>query len=426
MKSMSTTSDQNNAAHATLLNNTVLHENDLIKKAKSQFSYHKDVLNTFESYRQCVLHNELITDVGRKFFLSELHNLHTNFKRVLNYAAEHNKFRDQNLPTIGPLIICGIARTGTTLLYNLLACDPNCRAPLFTDMMIDVVPPIARSDSIEQKRRIDILNSPSQETEQLTSNFIQIAACHPYFPNEEDCHILRQAGCFPLFTLISDNENSNAESWIRNEMNKGYAYDYHETFVRMLNSVDAPKSHWLLKTPYHAFYLDELLRHYPNALLIMTHRSLDEVLPSWCSLASVAANGHFDAMNSISRDRITKRCYQSMDKSIECIMKFRTCQNGGVDQSRKNMFDITYDNVMKNPIGVVHQIYDYFNLQWSNEFEIAMNNWLLENPQGKHSRHKYTLSKFGFNQEDIQARYADYTKVFLSSTFSHNQSSSTN
>ncbi|CAF1603390.1 unnamed protein product [Rotaria sp. Silwood1] len=317
-------------------------------------------------------------------------------------------------------------RMGTTLLYNLLACDPNCRAPLYTDMMIDVVPPIARSDSIEQKRRIDILYSSSQESEQLTNILIQTAASHPHFPIEEDCHILRQAGYFPLFTLLSDDEDSNAESWIRNEMNKSYAYDYHETFVRMLNSVDAPKSHWLLKTQFHVFYLDELLRHYPNALLIMTHRSLDEVLPSWCSLLMAAANGQFNATNSISRDRITKRCCQNMDKSIECIMKFRTCQNGEVDQSRKNMLDITYDNLMKNPIGVVHQIYDYFNLQWSNEFEKAMHNWLMENPQGKQGRHKYTLSEFGFNREDIQARYADYTNLFLCSTFSDNQSPSTN
>ncbi|CAF3734579.1 unnamed protein product [Rotaria sp. Silwood1] len=293
-------------------------------------------------------------------------------------------------------------------------------------MMIDVVPPIARSDSIEQKRRIDILYSSSQESEQLTNILIQTAASHPHFPIEEDCHILCQAGYFPLFTLLSNDEDSNAESWIRNEMNKSYAYDYHETFVRMLNSVDAPKSHWLLKTQFHVFYLDGLLRHYPNALLIMTHRSLDEVLPSWCSLLMAAANGQFNATNSISRDRITKRCCQNMDKSIECIMKFRTCQNGEVDQSRKNMLDITYDNLMKNPIGVVHQIYDYFNLQWSNEFEKAMHNWLMENPQGKQGRHKYTLSEFGFNREDIQARYADYTNLFLCSTFSDNQSPSTN
>ncbi|CAF2963826.1 unnamed protein product [Rotaria sp. Silwood2] len=127
---MSTTSEQTTNDRS---NDTVLHEDDLIEKAKNQFGYHSDILRTFESYRQSVLRNEYITPVGRNFFLSELHALHTNCKRVLNYAAEHNEVFSQNLPTVGPLVVCGLARTGTTLLYNLLACDPNCRAPLYTD-----------------------------------------------------------------------------------------------------------------------------------------------------------------------------------------------------------------------------------------------------------------------------------------------------
>ncbi|CAF4301044.1 unnamed protein product, partial [Rotaria sordida] len=160
---------------------------------------------------------------------------------------------------------------------------------------------------------------------------VQMAASHACYPIEEDYEILRHAGYFPTFTHISGNEDCNPESWICNEISKDYAYDYHEIFLRMLNSVDMPQSHWLLKSPLHIFCLDKFLQIYPNALLIMTHRNLDEVLPSLCSL-------------SLSGTEF-------------------------------------YDNLMKDPIGVVHQIYDYFNLQWSNEFEMAIHNWLLKNPQ---------------------------------------------
>ncbi|CAF1489684.1 unnamed protein product, partial [Rotaria sordida] len=117
------------------------------------------LLHTFESYCQSILRNEYITPAGRDFFLSELQTLHTNCKRVLNYAVEHNEVFSQNLPAIGPLVVCGLARTGTTLLYNLLACDPNCRVPLYTDMSVEIVPPIPRSDAIGRKRRIDLLKT---------------------------------------------------------------------------------------------------------------------------------------------------------------------------------------------------------------------------------------------------------------------------
>ncbi|CAF1181863.1 unnamed protein product [Rotaria sordida] len=75
-----------------------------------------------------------------------------------------------------------------------------------------------------------------------------------------------------------------------------------------------------------------------------------------------------------------------------------------------------------HPIGVVHQIYDYFDLHWSNEMEMTIRDWLLKNPQGKQGRHTYSLAEFGLNREDIETLYADYTNLFLSSD---NQSSST-
>ncbi|CAF4103313.1 unnamed protein product [Rotaria sp. Silwood2] len=423
---MSTTSsDQTNNDHSTILNDTILHEDDLTEQAKKHFPYHSDIFRTFESYRQSVLRNEHITPGGRIFFLSELQNLHTNCKRVLNYAIEHNKFVDQNLPTIGPLLVCGLGRTGTTFLYNLLACDPQCRAPLYTDMCIDIVPPIARSDSIGQKRRMDIYNS-QMNSEQLSDFLISIAASHPHLPIEEDFFIVRQAGYFPMFLILSDNEDDDAENWIRNEISKDYAYDYHEIFLRMLNSVDMPKSHWLLKSPFHTFYLDKFLQHYPNALLIMTHRNLDEVLPSLCRLNLATADWYFDNTNSISRDRIIKRCYQFLDKEIEYIMKFRNSQNDTFKKIQQNIFDVSYDNLMKDPIGVVQQIYNHFNLHWSDEMEMSIRNWLLENPQGKQGRHKYSLADLDVTREDLERRYADYNKLFLSSTYSNNQSSSTN
>ncbi|CAF0878162.1 unnamed protein product [Rotaria sordida] len=422
---MSTTSDQTNNDHSTTSNDTILHEDDLTEQAKNDFTYHSDIFCSLESYRQSILRNEYITPIGRKFFLSELYTLHTICKQVLNYASEHNKFVDQNLPNIGPLVVCGLVRTGTTLLYNLLACDPKCRAPLYTDMRIDVVPPIARSDSTEQNRRIGISNA-QQDSEYFSSLLVQIAASHACFPIEEDHQILRQASYFPMFTVIANNEDCNVESWIRNEMSKDYAYDYHEIFLRMLNSVDMPQSHWLLKSPLHIFCLDKFLQNYPNSLLIMTHRNLDEVLPSLCSLSLSGMELYFDNTNSIFRDRIIKQSCQFLDTAIECIMKFRASQNGILYQTKKNIFDLSYNDLMKDPIGVVHQIYDYFNLQWSNEFEMTMRNWLLKNPQGKQGRHTYSLDKFGLNREDIEKRYADYTKLFLSSTSPNNQSSLTN
>ncbi|CAF3350123.1 unnamed protein product [Rotaria sp. Silwood2] len=68
---------------------------------------------------------------------------------------------------------------------------------------------------------------------------------------------------------------------------------------------------------------------------------------------------------------------------------------------------------MSNPIDVVHRIYDHFGLHWSTVFEIAMQQWLVENPQGKQGRHSYSLKDFNLKFEEIETHYADYTKIFL-------------
>src|SRR5579871_5076991 len=114
---------------STLLNNIILHENDLTGKARNYFSYHKEILHIFKLNRHNIVNNEQLTPVGRHLLLTKLNELYTNFKHVLNYMAINSDLLVQSLPINSPLIICGFPRTGTTLLYNLLACDPDCRTP---------------------------------------------------------------------------------------------------------------------------------------------------------------------------------------------------------------------------------------------------------------------------------------------------------
>ncbi|CAF3471965.1 unnamed protein product [Rotaria sp. Silwood1] len=99
---------------------------------------------------------------------------------------------------------------------------------------------------------------------------------------------------------------------------------------------------------------------------------------------------------------------------VYCIMKFHESQKQKVDSTRKVLFNMTYDNLMNNPIDVVHRIYDYFGLDWSTKFETAMQKWLTENPQGKQGHHSYFQTDFALTCEEIETRYADYTKLFLS------------
>jgi hypothetical protein len=77
-------------------------------------------------------------------------------KSVLNYLATI-PFQSKEKVSDAPLIlICGLPRTGTTLLNNLLTCDVNCRALLISDMSMESISPILRSNVDEHKRQMEI------------------------------------------------------------------------------------------------------------------------------------------------------------------------------------------------------------------------------------------------------------------------------
>lgn len=405
-----------------LLEDVILHEDDLTENAKSRFGYHRDILYAFELHRRLVLGSTEITPVGRHLLLSLIDKLHTESKQVLNYCATNGESVRRDFPNLGPLIICGLPRTGSTLLYNLLACDPDCRAPLFTDMCVQSVPPITRSNSVEHERRSTIAGLSAKLDEQLVGRASILKASHPEFPIEEDIHILYQAGILLPLLAVRGPHQLEFDTWIWDKTNKDFAYDYHEIFLRMLNSVDAPPSHWLLKSVAHCLYLDTLLPHFPHASLIMIHRQLDKVLPSFCTMLWALSHAYFDEDNATNRDIVNERTLQYIDKMIKRIVEFRTSR-GDLDG---RILDINYDDLIKQPIDTVRRIYEHFGFRWSNEFEVAMCNWLRKNPQGKQGRHTYSLAEIHRTHDDINAQYSDYINMFLSSSSTTSNSSKDN
>ena len=405
---MSIKSDDNTGDHPALLDDIILNEDDLTEEAKNQFGYHTEILDAFQRNRRAILENDQLSPEGRDMIFTILDKSYTIAKRVLNYAAANTELINASLPSFGPLIMCGFPRTGSTFLYSLLACDPNCRAPVRIDMSIDCIPPVSRSDMDERKRRcfkdkeylekICLVNKPFD--------------FHSTFVIGEDSSILLHAGVTQLVALLDPIDRTEFQTWFYDKTNKGFAYAYHETFLRIMNSVDKPSSHWLLKSPFHAPHLDALFQQYPHAALIMTHRNLDEVVPSYCRLLSPVLF-HFGENKSLGQQILKTRILEFFDESMESILEFRTSKSDKHEQIRKNVFDVMYDNLLKNPVAVVRQIYDHFGLRWSQEFETAMYDWLRENPQYKHGRNIYSLSDFDLTHEDIATRFGPYIDLFL-------------
>ena len=389
----------------------ILSDQDLTEETKQCFDFYPEILQTFEFYARIVMKNDRLSLLGRHLFRTLVEQSYSNCKNVLNYVRNDRQNPRNIHPSPSMVFLCGAARTGSTLLYNLLACDPKSRAPTLLDMTMPV-PPLSRSDVQAQKQRhdqarrsADALNNlgyDNHEQEQQKS--------HPSYKYEEDVFILYQSGL--LVPHLEPHNSDELATWFYDQTNKDFVYKYHRVFMEMLNRTDPPDSHWLLKTPYHGFNLETLIRHYPSALLIMTHRDLQDVFPSSIRLGLSFGGAYFDHDTNhqdahIDRDMIIQRRIRATQVQLDRIVDFRR------SHPQVPVFDVTYQDLIRNPIDIIRQIYAYFRFQWSSEFEQAMIDWLEENPQGKQGRHTYSLEEFDLNLETIQQRHQDYLKMFL-------------
>jgi hypothetical protein len=398
-----------------LLHDFHLNEDDLSDEAKRLFPFHTDILQSLNNCGRSILTNNLLSSGGKHMICSRLMRSHNNVKNVLNYLATEPLETKQKISEVPMIVICGLPRTGTTLLHNLMACDLSCRAPLLTDMTMQPIPPLLRSNIEEHKRRaktgatieVKVFETAKYDIQKFRKN---LSSAHALFPTEEDIVLLGDVGVRLTFALLAPKE-TNLCTWLLDQQNKDFAYKYHQTVLQMLHDVDPPRTHWQLKAPEHTLWIDTFRKYYPQASFIMVHRRLEAIIPSLCSLCFSFLCPLFNEDNITDLKIILAQMIPIfIDHWIDHTMEFHSQQ-----PSPKNVFHIKYDDLMKDPIGTVHHIYDYFDyLQWSDEFEQAMRTWLIDNPQGKQGRHAYSLTEFNLETQMDKQPYKDYETMFLS------------
>merc|ERR1712137_1291394 len=221
-----------------------------------------------------------------------------------------------------PIIISGLPRTGSTMLYNLLACDPACRAPRFFEIshMASPVPPATSPQTREEDPRIQKVEQHFDKTERLYPRmWTEAGKSHRSHPNEieEDLLVMFHSMLMQLHVPMLDGK---FRAWYEDPDNKEFAYIYHRLFFQMLNQAWTPESHWVLKAPVHSTYLDELHKQYPDARIMAWEKKTDPSV----------------------------------------------------------YFDVVYSQMVKDPIKMVENIYEHFGLEVTEEFRENMRVWIKE------------------------------------------------
>jgi hypothetical protein len=291
-----------------------------------------------------------------------------------------------------PLVVTGLPRSGTTILHALMAQDPGARSVRTWEL--DQPSPPPRAETYETDSRI----AQSQHAvDQLPAQFKAMHAMGATLP-EECNNIMMMAFLSPNFGATA--RVSSYLRWLVDEADMTPAFELHRHVLQHLQAFK-PGDYWLLKAPPYLWWLGDLVKAYPDARIVITHRDPAQVIPSNASLIAFLQGRTSDA----GRLEIGTEQLDIWQHGVDRMLAFR---GGRADA----IVDSLYVDFIRNPLAVVRAIYDGFGMTLSDKALAAMQAFMADNQQNKHGKHEYSAESYGLSTDRIHRQFAPYIEAF--------------
>ena len=317
----------------------------------------------------------------------------------LNYVNDGKRFpaiADEQISA--PVFIIGFPRTGTTILHDILAQDPDSRAPLTWETMFPSPPPETATFDTDPRiaRCAAMLPTPETETERDR----QFKAMHPMGATlSQECVVMMgEAMCTPLFH--NQFRVPTYEDWVDHDADWSHVYAFHERQLQHLQWRHH-RDRWVLKTGAHMWGLEHLLRTYPDARIVFTHRDPVKSVTSYASLTSLVRSAGSD---EVDRFEIAQDWIGRLERVVEHAMTVR-------DQASypdATFYDMHFSDFVADQFAVISRIYEAFGLPMTAEGAARMQAFIADNPKGKHGLHLYTPEEYGIDPEVVRRDFAAY------------------
>lgn len=330
---------------------------------------------------------------GRQLITRTMMRLLTNRLKIQEVFVQRPEILKIEIPR--PVVILGLPRTGTTLLHNLMACDPKARFIRLWEGLWPA-PPAGEETAADEHRK--------QQARELVAMINQIAPelklAHELVPEgpEECLWVLEHTFQDLIFELRAHVPTYS--KWLAERTNDPEPYAYHRKLLQLM-SAQQFGNHWVLKAPRHFLSLKALIREYPDARLIQTHRQPEVVVGSICNLCRIDRKIFSD---SVSLKDIGELWLSHLSRGIQDCLEARNALR------EDRTYDVHYPDLMKDPMTTVRRIYEHHQLEWSEGFETRMKQWLQTNRQHKHGKHEYSLEDYSLSVSQVRDAFGDYLK----------------
>lgn len=337
-----------------------------------------------------------LSEVGHVMTQRRLTALLVDRLRLRALLTAHPEIHDEHVEVAAE--ICGLPRTGSTLLHRLLASSPQLTSTASWETSYPLPFPGEPPEAPERKRRA---KQRMEDFLALSPEFADIHTVSWEAP-EEDVILVDRS--FTSMSFDSFYWAPGYGRWLR-EYDQTPAYAELRQWLQVLQWQDPARDgqRWVLKSPHHLTAVRTVLDTFPECRIVMTHRSPVDAVPSYASMVVSMTRQYSDTVDPVSVGRYWSE-------------RFRETLTG-LDRARADLpdrfVDVHYRAVQSDPIGEASRVMARLGLPVSPADDAAWEAYLAVNRSERHGSHSYAAGDFGLSESQLAQDFAPYIATYL-------------
>lgn len=295
----------------------------------------------------------------------------------------------------GPLVIMGVARSGTTKLQKVLAASGDFNWLSFW-------------------QNFNWASRTGQPGEPVTERIVEADAyCrwyderspetklgHSFEALEPEEESVISVGSFVAPTFLGYAEIPSYAQWLAGQ-SPAIGFEFLRDCLKYLQwqgLADAGKP-WLLKSPNYNGLELEILKTFPDARIVVAHRSPLKTLTSMGKLI-----------------QCFRLAYSDLEPDLGMLFEHNILNMDAHLANRRAhpelpLLDIRFEDTVASLPGVLERVYAHAGIPLSRASLDRMLQWDRDNAMHKHGEFKYSIEELGLDEGVIRVRMADYFEL---------------
>ncbi|MEU6996619.1 sulfotransferase [Streptomyces sp. NPDC046465] len=288
-----------------------------------------------------------------------------------------------------PLFVTGLPGSGAAMLHNALAEHPGLDAPTLAELH----DPAGRPTTLRQRRAAldrarSVARDPARATAERGSGLL-VDATRP-----GGCHRLLGNAFHGMTATLSWRVPSYA-AWLETA-DTTEAYAFHRAQIQAV-TWRIPASRLVLRDSFHARYLKQLLRVYPDAKVIQVHRDPADTVAACAGIATAL------------RGRTARQVRPAGQEWADRVERHITAsERARLDVPRGRLLDLRFDDLVADPAGQVRAVLAFAGVTATPMFDRVVSTFVDGTVREARRSRFFQPAEFGLSRRGLTSRFSLY------------------